>query len=171
MNNIFFTADTHFNHAKIIELCHRPFENVKEMDETMIENWNHIVKQKDTVYLLGDFAYGKNDEVKKLRYRLNGKIHLILGNHDYQNKIQRLTNIFSSMNDLLTFKYNKKYIVLCHYPLVTWDKQKTNSFQLHGHCHGNLKTINKYQMDVGVDCNNFYPVSIEQVNWTLKGCL
>ena len=53
----FFIADTHFGHKNIIKYCNRPFANIEEMNETLIENWNKAVSAEDAVYILGDFAY------------------------------------------------------------------------------------------------------------------
>ena len=133
------------------------------MDETLIKNWNKKVQRKDTVYHLGDFALGKNDVVKKYRNRLNGKIHIIFGNHDYQNKIPRISNtIFSSSHDLLSLKYNRKDIILCHYSMRVWPKSQYNSWQLYAHSHGNLEPIGK-SWDVGVDVNNYEPLSFDEI--------
>lgn len=54
---IFFTSDLHLGHENCIRLCNRPFSSIEEMDETLIENWNHKVTGKDTVYILGDLIY------------------------------------------------------------------------------------------------------------------
>lgn len=35
----FFTSDTHFNHANIIRFCNRPFKDVNQMNEVLIENY------------------------------------------------------------------------------------------------------------------------------------
>lgn len=81
----FFTSDTHFNHANIIRFCNRPFNDVEQMNETLIANWNRVVQPEDTVFHLGDFCLGGSVEWTKILNRLNGKIYLILGNHDIKN--------------------------------------------------------------------------------------
>ncbi len=159
---IWFTADTHLHHEASINYCNRPFSCVEEMDETIISNWNKVVSQRDTCYILGDFAFGNNDKVKKTRYRLKGKIHLILGNHDYKNKTHRLAGIFTSISDLMTLNHNKQKIILCHYAMRVWESSHYNSWQLYGHSHGNLQGCGK-QFDVGVDSFNYFPVSFEKV--------
>ena len=80
---IFFTSDTHFGHENIIKYCNRPFSSAKEMDECLINNWNGVVSDSDTVYILGDFL--KNGDCQIINdylKRLNGEKYLILGNHD-----------------------------------------------------------------------------------------
>ena len=170
---IYFTADSHFRHAGngpnrgVIAYCNRPWSSIEEHDEALIENWNKTVSKKDEVYHLGDFSFGKNKDVRKLRFRLNGKIHLILGNHDYRNKVNRLENTFSSIHELITIKHERQIIVLCHYALRVWDRSRYNTWQLYGHSHGNLSSVGK-QLDVGVDSHNYRPISFEEVKEIMK---
>jgi calcineurin-like phosphoesterase family protein len=60
MKTIWFTSDTHFSHNNIIRYCNRPFSNVEEMDEVLINNWNNKVKQNDDVYHLGDIIFSRD---------------------------------------------------------------------------------------------------------------
>jgi len=79
----FFTADPHFGHARIIELCGRPYVTTKEMNNDLAARWNSVVAEDDTVYVLGDVALGQpvTDSLKHIR-RLNGTKYLVAGNHD-----------------------------------------------------------------------------------------
>ena len=79
---VFFTSDSHFCHKNIIEFCSRPFETVEEMNEKLVENWNKVVGPSDIVYHLGDFCFAGSAEWHYLLGKLNGRIHLIIGNHD-----------------------------------------------------------------------------------------
>jgi calcineurin-like phosphoesterase family protein len=79
---MFFTADTHFNHANIIIYCGRPFADVEDMNEILIEKWNSRIGDRDTVYHLGDFAWG---EWEPILGRLRGRKILIPGGHDRKN--------------------------------------------------------------------------------------
>lgn len=90
----FFTSDTHFNHANIIRFCNCPFKDVEQMNETLIANWNRVVGMDDTVFHLGDFCLGGAAEWTKVLDRLNGKIYLIMGNHDLKNLRQGFINRF-----------------------------------------------------------------------------
>jgi calcineurin-like phosphoesterase family protein len=160
--NIWFIADTHFGHYNIIEYCKRPFVSVNEMDEAMITNWNSVVKSGDKIYHLGDFAYGNQQKVKNYRNQLRGKIHLILGNHDYGNRIHNISNNFTEISDIKTIKINHQKIVLCHYAMRVWDASHYNSWQLYGHSHGYLQGVGK-QLDVCVDSWKFTPLHIDEV--------
>ena len=78
-DKVFFTSDTHFYHANIIELCHRPFRSVDNMNEMLIANWNKVVGADDIVFHLGDFCLGNSGKWNRILDRLNGMIYLILG--------------------------------------------------------------------------------------------
>ncbi len=130
---IFFTSDTHFGHANIIKYCNRPFESVNQMDEVLINNWNSVVRPDDEVYHLGDFSFA---DPKKYVYRLNGKIHLIKGNHDYRRKDRLFLEAgIVWVKDLFELKKVDPNIVLCHYAMRVWPKSHYGAWQLYGHSH------------------------------------
>lgn len=78
----FMISDTHFGHLNIIKYESRPFKNTDEMETEIIKNWNETVTEYDEVFHLGDFAFLGKEKIKELVSKLNGKIHLVLGNHD-----------------------------------------------------------------------------------------
>lgn len=162
---VWFTSDTHFGHKNIIEYCKRPFLDEIEMDRKLIDNWNSVVKGNDLVFHLGDF--GRNNP-KEIFNKLKGKIHFILGNHDNKNKILPATNVTVYNSDILRVTINNQIIVLCHYPILSWDKQSIGAWHLYGHIH-TVKGISydkapfQQSWDVGVDNNDFYPVSMVKI--------
>lgn len=161
---IWFTSDTHFGHANVIDYCNRPFKDVDEMDTTMVLNWNYRVSSKDLVYHLGDFHFGPKSRLDEILSALRGRIILIAGNHD--RKQTRRHPRFESVHDYLEINYNRKKLVLCHYPLYTWNKSHRGSYNLHGHCHGGInrkdREVEKHsrRIDVGVDTNDFKPYHV-----------
>jgi calcineurin-like phosphoesterase family protein len=154
---VFFTADQHFGHKNIIEYCKRPFKDVEQMDDALISLWNKVVKPIDTVFVLGDFAFKHPDSYKSL---LNGTIHLMDGSHDSYDEKVKLTIVKQKRY----FPDNPEYkdITLCHYAMRSWDKSHYGTWHLFGHHHGNLEPYG-LSFDIGVDCWNYYPVSIDQV--------
>lgn len=78
----FFTSDQHFGHFNIIRLCSRPFGTVEEMDEALLSKWNAKVKADDIVYILGDLFF-RAAKIEPILKALNGRKHLIVGNHDH----------------------------------------------------------------------------------------
>lgn len=180
MTSIFFTSDHHFWHKNIIHLCNRPFSSVEEMDAKMIENWNSVVAPSDTVYYLGDFSLDPR-AVKEILPLLNGKKHLIQGNHDkcFKGK-DKLINYykeagFESVKHRDTIKIWKYQVLLCHFPYKDnpeakyYDKrpEDNGNWLLHGHIHEKGKFKNK-MINVGVDVWNFTPVSLEQIEKHMK---
>lgn len=158
MSTIFFTSDHHFGHKNIIKFCNRPYASVEEMNEDLIIKWNDKVSPNDTVYHLGDFSF-KGRDPKLYFNRLKGHKHLIIGNHDSKNV---LNLPWVSKNNLHSVNFNNKHIVLCHYSLRVWNKSYHGSWMLFGHSHGKLPP-NGLSFDVGVDANNFTPLSLEEV--------
>ena len=169
MSNIFFTADTHFNHGNIIKYCNRPFSDSKEMDEVLIENWNRVVKTTDTVYHLGDFGFLRTPEaVFSYRKKLNGAIVLIVGSHDRRSVMQSSLG-FLRIFDLYTLRTSANDIVLCHWAMRTWHKSYHGSWHLYGHSHGRLADFpDSLSMDVGVDVCNYTPMSLDEVSAKLS---
>ena len=169
----FFTSDTHFNHANIIRFCNRPFKDVTQMNETLIVNWNNVVGEDDTVFHLGDFCLGGAAEWTQVLNRLNGKIYLIMGNHDLKNIRQGFIQRFEHVTMQMHIEIGKKKIYLCHYPFLCFEGGYKEVWQLFGHVHtrknntgndaGRLQYLYPTQYDVGVDNNGFAPVSFEQV--------
>lgn len=173
MSRVFFTADHHFHHKNIIQFCNRPFSSVEEMNREMIGNWNDTVGHKDIVYHLGDFCFGNKAE--EVFSQLNGKVFVVPGNHDawmkgYDSGYPFRTNSGSPVEILPSIYLLKGYetpIVLCHYPLRSWQGSYNGSYSLFGHEHGNLKP-HGFSFDVGVDVWDYAPVSLERVFKSMK---
>ena len=172
MTRIWFTADEHYNHKKIIEYENRPFGSVGEMNLELVNRHNEKVGDHDIVYHLGDFAFSyKAADPQSIIKSLRGQQHIFIrGSHDHWYR----KNAFAPSvepHDMLDLKKHPLHefgetlptrIILCHYALRSWASSCYNSWNLHGHSHGHLPPIGK-QLDVGVDNFDFYPVSLEQV--------
>jgi calcineurin-like phosphoesterase family protein len=163
---IFFTADTHFGHANIIKYCGRPFQTKEQHDEALISNWNSVVSPKDHVYHLGDVGFGSSDDLYRVLQKLKGKIYLIRGNHDGPAINGLAQQRFQFIKDIHVIKTQHKgrkiEIFLSHYAHRTWLKSNHGTFHLFGHSHGNMPP-HGLSFDVGVDCWNFTPVSMDQI--------
>jgi len=189
---LFFTSDTHFYHNNIIEYAKRPFKTLSDgtvitkwaidvMHETLISNWNWVVKTDSIVFIVGDFAFLSNiEKIGELLDSLNGIKYLVAGNHDYQNKFDRKTvkSLFEGFYDIAELKvYDDEMddgyqrITLCHYPKEYLNNKSKGQWHLHGHIHSSStqsdgsRLINKIagRYDVGVDNNNFTPVSYQEL--------
>lgn len=180
---IWFTSDTHFGHKNIIRFCNRPWKTSEEMDEALITNWNSVVKPDDIVFHLGDFAFASNGGWKRIIQRLNGHIFLIVGNHDEVRYPGHQTfDLFEGVASQMVLKIDGRTVYLNHYPFLcyggAYKQDKYAVVQLYGHVHSGphntgldvdrLKLTFPYQYDVGVDNNNYTPVSWEQIVKILK---
>lgn len=176
--SIYFTSDLHFGHKNILEYCKRPWKTLEEMNEGLISNWNSCVSPSDTVYFLGDFFFTGKQKAMDIANRLNGAIYWVVGNHDKGHvKKKELLSRFEGVDKLKNIRikciverhggfveFDKK-IVLCHFPLLTWEGAGRGNWHLHGHCHGSLlDRFEGYRMDVGVDCHSMYrPFSLDEI--------
>lgn len=135
MSREFAISDLHFGHAKIIELAHRPFANVEEMNEAMVLNWNNVVDDDDDVYFGGDFMWPKKDTGNWFN-RLKGVKHLVMGNHDHD---ATLNLGWYSIHTRLELTHEVDGVpflfVLDHYPIEDWNKRCRDSVHLYGHVH------------------------------------
>jgi len=178
--NIFFTSDTHFGHKNILKYCDRGFSNVDDMNEELIRRWNSVVKPNDIVFHLGDIAM--NCAVSKtinILNRLNGIKYLIIGNHDWEFICKEsIQNCFHYITPKMRIRINNQLIILNHEPLLCYEGSFNElpkmSWQLFGHVHsGEQQTTGKDlerlhvcfpgQYDVGVDNNNYTPISFDEV--------
>jgi len=166
-NKTFFTSDTHFGHAAIIQYCSRPYKSVEEMNQVLIDNWNSKVKKDDIVYHLGDFIFGGSKLWYEIFSKLNGNIVLIMGNHDARNLRKDYDNLLYYRTNQLKINIDNTGIYLNHFPFLCYDYR--HFIQLYGHVHSGpkstsldldrLKLCYPEQYDVGVDNNNYYPIS------------
>lgn len=163
---IYFTSDLHLGHYNIIHMCKRPFKTLEEMNKTLIRNWNNTISPSDTVYILGDIAMKLTvQDINKIIYQLNGKKILIKGNHDKKYD----ESLFEEVCDYKEIKHNGYHFCLFHYPIEEWNGFFRGSIHLHGHQHNHsiynkaMRAKNLRRYDVGVDANDFKPVSIEEI--------
>ena len=163
MADTFFIADTHFYHDKVILYEKRPFRNVEEMNRTLIENWNRMVKRLDKVYVLGDFCFHPKQYVKELCDALNGYKILVMGNHDTVSHRFYLESGFEEVSKYPIILENR--LLLSHYPMETNDA--VPYVNLFGHIHGNPshKDDAKRGLCVCVERPHmaYRPISLERV--------
>lgn len=164
----FVTSDTHFGHKNIIEYCNRPFKDVKEMDEFMIDAWNSRINKDDIVYHLGDFCMFKRD-YKRVCQELNGRIILLRGNHDIKNLKGGIKSLFDDIKDVYEYRYKDIRIWMSHYCHLSWPHQIRGSLHFFGHDHGSLSNPPQNSIDVGVDNLGYSPYTISEVVEMLMG--
>lgn len=179
MPNTFFIADTHFNHANIIKYCNRPFANVDDQTEQLIDNWNSVVDVEDEVWVLGDFFFfyklsNINPTMKgfeiheknvrdctKILNRLSGSKNLIKGNHDiFDNHFYKEVLGFNFVSPYPIIFNN--FFILSHYPLQL--TETTPYFNLYGHVHSDEKYKDTSTSKcVSVERIGYKPISLNEI--------
>jgi len=160
MSNIWFTADLHFGHVGIMYSTNRPWRNVNKMNRCLIQNWNSVVDKDDTVYILGDFTWEKQNANQLSDYirKLNGHKILILGNHDHFKAFDYEECGFEHVHTYYFLEEQRIHLV--HDPAKSI--VLPNDKWLCGHVHTLFRRLNNV-INVGVDVWDFKPVSLEAV--------
>ncbi len=177
MQQYWFTSDEHHGHRNVMtgwegqqgSSTPRPWSTLEDMTEGLIDRHNAVVKRGDLVFHLGDTfwrTFGVENSINTMK-RLNGQHFYILGNHEEvfeKDALGTLRSQFVWVKERATIHPRKDMpsIVLDHFAGRVWNKSHSGSYQLYGHSHGALEGQGR-QMDVGVDANNFYPVSLDEV--------
>ena len=163
--NTFLIADTHFGHSGICEFLRadgvtkeRPWDNVEEMDEALVANWNSVVGAKDKIYHLGDVVI--NRKALKTLERLNGEKVLIKGNHDLF-RLEEYTPYFKDIRG----SHKLDDYILTHIPIHPDSLARWTAGNIHGHLHSNR--VMKYRVNnPDVIDPRYYCVSVEHINYT-----
>lgn len=160
MSNIFLVADTHFGHKGVTQFLRadgvtkeRPWDNVEEMDEALVKNWNKVVGVKDKVYHLGDVVI--NRKALKILSRLNGEKVLIKGNHDLF-RLEEYTPYFKDIRG----SHPLAGFILTHIPIHPNSLSRWEG-NIHGHLHSNIVTLSDGSPDTRYMC-----LSVEHINYT-----
>lgn len=169
---VYFTSDLHFGHNKDFLFGPRGFETIAAHNQAIVDNYNSLVGKDDEVYILGDLMLENNEQGLELIKQLNGKIHIILGNHDSFVRIElykQLPNVVEVTYATL-IKIKKQHYYLSHYPTICSnydDKPYHNHIiNLFGHTHQTncFYGDNPFMYNVSLDAHNNYPVSIEEID-------
>ena len=156
---IYYTSDLHFFHKNVIQYCNRPWATVDDMNAGLVQRWNARVTPNDDVYVIGDFSFGSMKKTQPIFDSLNGRKHLVAGNHDGRDT--RSLN-WASYSTLKQIHDCDKLVVMCHYAFSVWNKSQHGSLNLFGHSHGSHPG-NQQQMDVGVDVWDYQPVTLPEI--------
>ena len=176
-DKVFFTSDLHFGHENIIRFVGRPFRDLKEMHEALIANWNETVPDDGIVFNLGDVCLGGSYVWHHNLEQLRGTQYLIMGNHDYKNYRESYSKYFQMVSQQMYIYVDGVSIYLNHHPFLCFGgayNKEHNVWNLFGHVHSGpgssngkdhnrLQYLAPTQYDVGVDNNNFRPVSFWEV--------
>lgn len=165
MSNAFVISDTHFGHWGVTKFLRsdgtklRPWDNIYDMDEALVQNWNSVVTQQDTVYHLGDVLI--NRRAFSILNRLKGRKILIKGNHD----IFHLKDYLPYFVDIRAYNV-KGEIIMSHIPLHESQLERWK-LNVHGHLHSNYVMKDgekdKRYFNACVEVNGFKPISFDDI--------
>jgi len=161
----YLISDTHFGHANCLNFKRndgsplRPFKTVEEMDETMVDNWNKTVMDRDKIYHLGDCIIKKQQP--NILSRLNGRKILVRGNHDTY-KLKYYSDFFEDVRGYKIFgEYGRGKSPICSHIPIHPESLSRWVANIHGHLHANHVMIDKHKRDT-----RYINVSVEQINYT-----
>lgn len=184
---LYFTADLHLGHANIMRYCNRPYKTVDEMNADILNGIREVSSRDAVLFIIGDVVFSGIDHNTLTEFAkcLNGfqKVYMLRGNHDpsnMRNKLERYANR-GNLSKLLPLKISwladsiieifveddemeqDARMILCHYPLLSWNASYHGSWHLFGHVHGALRHPSFNALDVGVDCHEYKPISYSKV--------
>lgn len=185
-----YTSDMHFGHARIIELSYRPFKDVDEMNDALVNNWNRVVYYNDTVNILGDGCMSQREKTLPIIKHLNGYKKLWLGNHDYPHEsnftsqpqkramweekyLEVFDEIVHGWTDEVVGGHRVRF---CHFPPTGdhTDEERYSEFRppndgvpcIHGHVHDSWQVVEAHDglyINVGVDVWDYTPVNEREI--------
>lgn len=187
---VLYTADTHFFDPNMVrfERVNDPttqhFQSVEERDEGIVTRWNNIVTDDDDVYMIGDIVIANRLHAIEILSRLNGRKHIIMGNHD-GSYIKSLTNgknatrVVEVTEGIQRIGDEGRDVIMCHYPLMAWERQHKGSYHIYGHLHATQEETLFQQagkrfaqaagmtefraMNAGVMLNEYRPMTLGQL--------
>lgn len=187
-----FTSDEHYGHQNVIKYCGRPFSNITEMNDALVDRYNAKVGPGGFCYHVGDFSLALG-WVDSIGPRLVGEKGLVPGNHDWcfslfgkkQKKLERVKRRYEAVGlkvleeQLLIYNSGLK-IKVCHLPY--WEEPPPGEkirykdirptpddedFLICGHVHQHWRvkkhSNGKLMYNVGVDVHNFAPVRMGDI--------
>lgn len=168
MSKIWITSDAHFSHIQPFVWEARGYKSVEEMNEAQVRKWNEVVAKDDEVWFLGDGMMNDNVAGAECFSKLNGKIHIITGNHDTPARVEIYKQLGFDVQDGKRLSYKKKSFILSHEPVITSNgnfKGWRDTINVHGHTHQTKNFTDGYPLmyHAGVDSHDGYPVLLDDI--------
>ena len=164
----YFIADLHFQHVNCLSFDNRPFVDIEVHDKTIIDNWNSVVGMDDDVYILGDISWANATKTIEIFKQLNGRLHLIKGNHDHKLlKNRQLQSMFVEICDYKELDIGDgKLLIISHYPIPCFRNHYYGAYHLYGHVHTSFE--HNMMLNVKRQMEELYTVPCNMYN---VGCM
>lgn len=180
MGRNLYISDLHLGHKNVLHYDNRPFLNIEDHDKYIINAWNETVNDDDTVYILGDMIWAKEQDWKGILSQLKGHKVLIRGNHDPHQFSARTKAYFDDIKDYKEIKDNGRNVVLSHYPIVCFNRHYYGQYHLYGHVHTSFeygmmlhnrrlmedlydKPCNMYNVGAMLDYIDYRPRTLDEI--------
>ena len=164
---IYYISDLHIGHKNAIRFDERPFADIDDMEREIVRRWNEKVGADDDVYILGDVFYRNKGSRADFLKRLGGRLHLIVGNHDFEIlKNEAALGCFESVDKLRQIVDDGRRVVMCHYPIISWNMKHFGAYHVYGHVHANINEGTIFMMkqerafNAGCMINNYEPCTL-----------
>ena len=172
MSKNYYISDYHFGHGNVIKFDQRPFRTVEEMDRVLINNWNRVVKPEDTVFILGDFCWDKEDRWIEILKQLKGNKQLIKGNHDLKSMSKQLRSMFQDVKDYKEITDEGRRVIMCHYPMPFYRADyNPDVYMLYGHVHVTIENDFMEHIKEYIKANDKRGNSTHKCNMYNVGCM
>ena len=161
MSQVRFIADLHLGHVNMA--VKRGFASVEEHDAHIITQWNSVVAKRDVTYILGDVTMEKKAPYALLD-RLNGRKHVVMGNHDRRQDVAALLEHVDSVAGMVQYKG----LILTHCPIHPMELDYRFPKNIHGHIHDNQVMIEQFEYGYKTNTipdQRFICVSCERVDY------
>ena len=173
---IYYVSDYHFFHELSLKRSRSSyFSSIEEMNKEMIYRHNQKVKAEDHIFILGDIIVCKETALEECLIetvvKLNGHLHLILGNHDYKFREEdAFIKRFETVDEAKLIKDQERWIQLFHYPILRWYRKNKGAFHIYGHLHDEQKgketqwlRRENYALNACVEVNGFEPCTLQEL--------
>lgn len=167
---IYYFGDPHWEHANVIKHDGRPFQNIDEMNKTLLLNYNNRVNNNDTVVLGGDIFFRNKTNPEYYLKQLKGSKILAIGNHDkHWLKDTSLYKYFDEIRDIIYIKDGEHNVIVSHYPMVEWDGYFRGYYHVYNHIHNNTNDTyyimkqRERALNGGCMINNYMPVTFKEL--------
>lgn len=163
-NDIWLISDIHFFHTNIINYSDRPYDNVTDMNEQIVNNINECVKPEDTLLFLGDLSFKGIEKTQPLLDEMNGKFIHVVGNHDFDRKKLKKFNVDELHMFYGVFTPEYPPLFCTHYPLYEYNipTKPVPMINVHGHIHDKPEPSTRH-INVSVENINYKPINIKDV--------
>ena len=136
---VWLMSDLHIGHDRDFVWAKRGFSNVQEHNEKLIENIKMCVGENDEFFILGDLTLGDLDAAAAYLRQIPGHVHVILGNHDTERRIEFYQSLGWDVQFATRIRWRKYHFYLSHYPTDCAnegeDKISLATLNIYGHTH------------------------------------